>query len=84
MVSLDEAQRDGIVIGLKQDGQEPLPRLDVDKYMHDDQDGFNLMLLAFMELMGKDVPWPNPNKVDNKDKMSWYQIAGQQSHRALI
>lgn len=79
MVSLDEANKQGLVVGLK-DVNGIKERLDIDVLMCNYPDTFNLLILALLELKAEKVPWSiDPDFVVNKtDKMSFYQIAGTQ------
>ena len=68
MVTLEEAQQKGIVIGLNEVTGEVRSRLDVDEFLSQHPRSFNLYLLALTELQNE--------KLSNKDKMGWFQIAG--------
>ena len=65
MDALNQAQRDGVVIGLK-DVAGVVPRLDVDQLLLQEPDTFNLFLLALQNLQQEDT----------SDIMGYYQIAG--------
>ena len=69
MVTLEEAQQKGIVIGLNEVTGEVRPRLDVDEFLSQHPKSFNLYLLALAELQDE--------KLSNNDKMGWFQIAGR-------
>lgn len=72
MTTLDDAQKQGIVIGLKGVTNESRDRLDVDELLLKYPKTFNLFLLALVELQDE--------AKSNNDKMGWFQIAG----RAII
>lgn len=65
MDKLKQAQKDGIVVGLKDLGVKP--RLEIDEVLLHQPDGFNLFLLALDELQ---------KAGNSKDIMSYYQVAG--------
>ncbi|KAL8792906.1 MAG: hypothetical protein Q9195_004483 [Heterodermia aff. obscurata] len=67
-MSLDEAQRKGIVLGLKDATGQLRERLDIDELLFRHPKTFNLFLLALAELQDETK--------SNKDKMGWFQIAG--------
>jgi len=62
-LSLDEAQKQGIVIGLK-DISSVRPRLDIDTFMMTKPDTFNLFILAVAELQS------------DSSKMGWFEVTG--------
>ena len=66
MDKLIQAQKDGVVVGLK-DVAGIVPRLEIDQLLLERPDTFNLLLLALGELM--DDP-------DASKKMGYYQLAG--------
>lgn len=68
MVTLDEAQAKGIVLGLNEVTGEVRDRLDIDELLFRHPKTFNLYLLALADLQNADK--------SNKDKMGWFQIAG--------
>jgi hypothetical protein len=67
MDALNQAQTNGVVIGLK-DLAGVVPRLDVDQLLLQEPDTFNLFLIALGDLQHD----PNIN-----DIMSYYQVAGR-------
>ena len=69
MTSLDEAQKKGIVLGLKDATAQLRERLDVDELLSRYPKTFNLFLLALAELQDETK--------SNNDKMGWFQIAGR-------
>ncbi|GJC86338.1 tyrosinase [Colletotrichum liriopes] len=85
MDQLDEAHKQGIVLGLADFGVEQ--RVDIDVMLTEQPDTFNLFLIALMELQGMDkLPWQNqvPDgfffKADGKQldlRMSWFQLAAE-------
>ena len=68
MVTLDEAQAQGIVLGLNEVTGEVRDRLDIDELLFRHPKTFNLYLLALTDLQNE--------AASNKDKMGWFQIAG--------
>ncbi|KAJ1326981.1 tyrosinase [Microdochium nivale] len=84
MDQLDEAHKQGIVLGLASFGVKQ--RVDIDVMLTEQPDTFNLFLIALMELQGMDkLPWQDqiPDgfsfKPDGKQldlKMSWFQLTG--------
>ncbi len=66
MDRLNQAQRDGVVIGLK-DVAGVVPRQDVDMLLLHEPDTFNLFLLALRNLQ---------QDQDTSNIMGYYQIAG--------
>lgn len=66
MDALNEAQRHGVVIGLK-NVAGVAQRLDIDKFLLELPDTFNLFCLALSDLM---------NDPDSSDLMGYYQLAG--------
>lgn len=66
MDALKNAQRDGIVLGLKA-LSDPKPRLDIDEALLNQPDAFNLFLLAIAELQRAE---------HDKDLMGYFQITG--------
>lgn len=80
MDNLNQAHKDGVVLGLKEVAQVT-PRQDIDVLLRYHPDTFNLLLIALLELKGQDVPWTIPDdfKVTASDKLSYYQIAGKTS-----
>ena len=78
MVTLDEAQKQGIVIGLNDVTGEVRERLDIDELLLRHPKTFNLYLLALADLQDE--------AKSNADKMGFFQIAGlnmYQSHTAM-
>ena len=71
MVTLDEAQKQGIVLGLKEVTGKVRERLDIDELLLRHPKTFNLYLLALADLQNE--------AISNKDKMGWFQIAGMLS-----
>ena len=71
MVTSDEAQAQGIVIGLNEVTGEVRDRLDIEELLLRHPKTFNLYLLALAELQDE--------ARSNKDKMGWFQIAGMLS-----
>ena len=69
MTSLDEAQKKGITLGLKDATGQLRERLDVDELQLRYPKTFNLFLLALAELQDE--------AKSNNDKMGWFQIAGR-------
>lgn len=68
MDAISQAQRDGVVLGLKGlSGNSPVPRLDIDELLLTKPDAFNLYLLALDELQ---------NEQHATDKMGYQQVAG--------
>jgi tyrosinase len=65
MDKLNQAQKDGVVVGLK-DVAGVVPRLDVDQLLLQEPDTFNLFLLALQSLQ----------EDDSSNIMGYYQIAG--------
>lgn len=78
MVSLEEAHKDGLVVGLK-DVNGVKERLDIDILLLKHPDTFNLLVMALKEIKGEEVPWKiDPDfMVRKEDKMSYYQMAGK-------
>lgn len=72
MVTLDEAQAQGIVLGLNEVTGEVRDRLDIDELLLRHPETFNLYLLALADLQNE--------VTSNKDKMGWFQIAGMPTH----
>jgi hypothetical protein len=70
MDAILDAQRKGVVIGLKGIIDQPIARLDIDDLLYHKPDAFNLFLLAFSELQ---------ESQNASDKMSYQQIAGNGS-----
>ena len=69
--SLDKAQQNGVVIGLKDEAPNTaIERLDIDVLLTQEPDTFNLFLLALAKV-----------QEDGTDKMSFKQIAGELSWR---
>ena len=68
MITLDEAQRKGIVIGLGGETDKPVARLDVDELLFLHPKTFNLFLLALADLQDETK--------SNNDKMGYFQVAG--------
>lgn len=68
MAALDEAQRRGIVIGLRGETENPVARLDVDELLYNYPKTFNLFLLALADLQDETK--------SNDDKMGYFQVAG--------
>ncbi|RPA75533.1 Di-copper centre-containing protein [Ascobolus immersus RN42] len=63
---LESAQERGVILGLDILGLGAVERMDVDVLLSKYPDTFNLYILALEEI----------SKQDNKDKMSYYEIAG--------
>lgn len=78
MEKLNEAHKNGIVIGLKDFSSDPVPRMDIDDMILKFPEMFNLLVIALLELMVVDVPWdiPEEYRTTKKDKFSYFQIAG--------
>lgn len=76
MVTLDEAQEQGIVLGLNEVTGEVRERLDVDELLLRHPKTFNLYLLALADLQNE--------ATSNKDKMGWFQIAGMLSRTLSV
>ncbi|KAF4334818.1 tyrosinase precursor (monophenol monooxygenase) [Fusarium beomiforme] len=76
MTKLDQAHKDGVVLGLRDVGVGE--RLDIDVMLMTQPDTFNLFLIALMEVQGKKVDWEiDPGYSFTSDNiMSWFQIAG--------
>lgn len=79
MTTLEQAQKDGVVLGLGDATGEVRQRLDIDDLLVKYPKTFNLFLLALREL--QDEKFTN-------DKMGWFQIAGtlgtkRQEHMTL-
>ena len=68
MVDLKDAQKDGIVIGLK-NISGVLERREIDKVLLKEPDVFNLYLLALERLQ--------EDKEGKQDKMGYFQVAGR-------
>ncbi|KAI9719091.1 MAG: hypothetical protein M1812_003721 [Candelaria pacifica] len=68
MTSLEEAQKKGIVIGLKDVTPKILDRLDIDILLSEKPKTFNLFVLALEHLQDE--------RESHKNKMGWFQIAG--------
>ncbi|MCJ1284989.1 hypothetical protein MMC26_004326 [Xylographa opegraphella] len=77
MSILDQAHKDGVVVGLR-DVAGVAPRLDIDVLLLDHPDTFNLLLIALMELKAESLPWEVDDgfKVDKANKMSYFKLAG--------
>ncbi|KAK3717680.1 hypothetical protein LTR37_005747 [Vermiconidia calcicola] len=73
MDALNQAQKDGVVVGLKAVAGVA-PRLDIDKFLNDLPDTFNLFCLALYDLM---------NDTDSTKIMGYYQIAASTDFRRL-
>ena len=43
---LNQAQKDGVVLGLQKVTGETIDRMDIDKLLHDQQDAFNVFLIS--------------------------------------
>ena len=69
MAILDEAQKNGVVIGLRDVTGQVRERLDVDELLSTYPNTFNLFLLALSEIQDEHK--------SNNDKMGWFQIAGK-------
>ena len=67
MDALRRAQKDGTVIGL-QPVSGTLPRQEIDQFLLDDPDAFNLFLLALRELQ---------DESEATKLMSYFRIAGK-------
>ena len=67
MDDLRRAQKDGTVIGLKA-VSGVLPRKEIDEFLLQDPDAFNLFLLALRDLQ---------EESDTNKLMSYFQIAGK-------
>ena len=81
---LDDAHRDGLVVGLSSETDVPIARQDIDVMLLDQPDTFNLMIIALLELMGVEtLPWktPDEDRVTIQDKFSWFQIASTYKQR---
>ena len=76
MVTLDEAQEQGIVLGLNEVTGEVRERLDIDELLLRHPKTFNLYLLALANLQNE--------ATSNKDKMGWFQIAGMLSRTLSV
>jgi len=78
MATLDElreANDKGVVLGLEKVAGI-VPRKDIDVFMKEDPETFNLFLLALSELQSS--KW-------SEDKMGYFEIAGiQTTHRSLL
>lgn len=83
---LDDAHRDGVVVGLASECEAPIARQDIDAMLLNQPDTFNLMVIAFLEIMDVKVPWDIDEgyKVTKDDKFSFYQMAGMPSENAKI
>ena len=68
MTTPDEAQRKGIVIGLRGETDKPVTRLDVDEFLLQYPKAFNLFLLALADLQDETK--------SNDDEMDYFQVAG--------
>ena len=62
---LEAQHAQGVVVGLEK-LTGVAPRLDIDVFIHENPDAFNLMLIAFDEL----------HKAKRSDIMGFFQIAG--------
>ena len=62
-ISLEEAQKQGVVIGLKDVSGTRL-RLDIDEFLITQPDTFNLFILAIKDLH------------NDSSKMGWFEVAG--------
>ncbi|KAH7311251.1 hypothetical protein B0I35DRAFT_481241 [Stachybotrys elegans] len=81
---LEEAHKQGIVLGLADSGVQQ--RVDIDVILTEQPDTFNLFLIALMELQGMDkLPWQDqipegfsfkPGEKQLDLRMSWFQLAG--------
>lgn len=78
MSSLDQAHRDGVVVGLRDSGV--VPRVDIDELLFKQPETFNLFVIALKELKGEPVPWQIPSdfQVKSSDKLSYFQMAGME------
>lgn len=63
---LKKANKDGVVLGLK-NVSGVAPRKDIDVFMRDDPDTFNLFVLALRDLQSPAM---------SADKMGYFEIAG--------
>lgn len=68
MDAILEAQKDGVVLGLKGISDTPVPRLDIDDLLFRKPDAFNLFLLAIGELQEDQYA---------TEKLAWQQVAGK-------
>ena len=69
---LEQAQKEGRVVGLKDVTKKVLNRADIDLMVKNQPDTFNLYLLA-LEFM-------QDEKMSQGDKMNWFDISGTPSH----
>ena len=73
MDALKQAQKDGVVLGLK-NVSGIIPRVDIDVLLSEQPDTFNLFLLA-LEALQSHVD-PKTEEELKQDKMGYFQIAG--------
>lgn len=67
---LNQAQKDGVVLGLQKVTGETIDRMDIDKLLHDQQDAFNVFLISLKNLQDQQAD----------GKMTYFQVAGKR-HR---
>ena len=72
--ALDDAQRDGVVIGLSDATGSIVDRVDIDLLLTKEPKTFNLFMIALSELQSKGL-----NSHEPKDKMHYFQVAGMKS-----
>jgi len=65
---LEQAQKEGRVIGLKDVTKRALNRTDIDLMVKNQPDTFNLYLLALEDMQDE--------KLSQGDKMNWFEISG--------
>ena len=77
MTEVNQAQKDGVVIGLKSIGGV-VERLDIDVMLKNQPDTFNLFILALEKLQA--INDPETKQPIAQDKMGYFQVAGN-SHQ---
>lgn len=80
MISLDEAQRRGIVIGLAGETDKPVARLDIDELLLQYPKTFNLFLLALAYLQDE----TKSNDDNELKKMNYFQVAGMSKTHIML
>lgn len=75
MEAILQAQKQGVVLGLKGISDTPVPRMEIDDLLFNKPDTFNLFVLAVSELQDEKLA---------TEKMAWQQVAGERTYRTLV
>lgn len=75
MEAILQAQKEGVVLGLKGISDAPVSRMEIDDLLFNKPDTFNLFVIAVSELQDEKLA---------TEKTAWQQIAGEKSIGSLV